>query len=182
MARNTIVPRKLNAYDRMRRERRDGFWPDSDAVIYDKTAESGFCTVPRTLALIATLIRQIGEDDASRVYWDLWTRQRDDGYVEIEDASESAAAAGLLGTRALKSWRGKIEELQRLGFIRVRQKGNQPYRYVLLLNPHDVVQRIRQEEPERISDTWWSYFETRIQDIGATLRSMATPEKSQTAE
>jgi len=30
-------------------------------------------------------------------------RQPDDGYVEVENAQEMAASAGLMGTRALKS-------------------------------------------------------------------------------
>lgn len=145
-------------------------WSKAQEIIYDKRNESGFCTIPRSLALVATLIRHLSKRDPSRAYWDLWTRQRDDGYVEIDDAAEMAAISGLTGTRALKSWREKLDELERLGFIQIKGKGNQKYKYVLLLHPHDVVQKIRHETPDRIPDWWWSYFTTRIQDIGAKLR------------
>lgn len=170
------MAKKLTAYDKRRHQRRDEFWPDSAKVIYDKREENGFCTIPRSVAMIATLIHHLSKNDPSRVYWDLWTRQRDDGYVEIEDSEEMAACAGLKGTRALKSWRQKLDELQKLGFIRIREKGNQKYKYILLLHPHDVVQQIRHNEPARIPSWWWSLFETRMQDVSAKLR-WAPPKK-----
>lgn len=164
------MAKKITAFDRRRHARRDDLWSKAAESIYDKRNEAGFCTIPRSLALVATLIRHLSKRDPSRAYWDLWTRQRDDGYVEIEDAAEMAAISGLTGTRALKSWREKLDELERLGFIQIKGKGNQKYKYVLLLHPHDVVQKIRHENPDRIPDWWWSYFTTRIQDIGAKLR------------
>lgn len=164
------MSKKLTAFDRRRHLRRDTFWPDSKEVIYNKREESGFCTIPRTIALVATLIRHMSKRDPSRVYWDLWTRQRDDGYVEIEDQEEMAMISGLTGTRAIKSWREKLDELARLGFIRIQGKGNQKYKYILLLHPHDVVQQIHHTNPEKLPRGWWSTFETRIQDISAVLR------------
>lgn len=172
------MAKKLTAYDRKRHLRRDGFWPDAKEVIYDKREESGFCTIPRTVGLIATLIRHMSKKDPSRVYWDLWTRQRDDGYVEVDDAEEMAMISGLTGTRAMKSWREKLDELERLGFIRIKGKGNQKYKFILLLHPHDVVQRIRHEDPDKIPPWWWSTFETRIQDISARLRWKPAPARS----
>lgn len=70
----------------------------------------------------------------------------------------------------MRTWRERLEELQRLGFIRIKPKGNQKYRYILLLHPHDVVQRIRYETPNAIPDWWWGYFESRVRDIRAQLR------------
>jgi hypothetical protein len=173
----------LTAYDRKRMARRDERWPESKDLIYNKREESGFCTVPRTLLLVSTLIRHLSKQDPSRVYLDLWMRQRDDGYVEVDDPQEMAAAAGLLGTRAVKSWREKLDELCRLGFIEFKEKGNQKYKYILILHPHDVVQRMHHENPAQIPDTWWSYFLTRIEDIGATLRwTPPKPKKKATGD
>src|SRR5690348_14278808 len=132
------MAKKITQYDLRRRRKRDELWPDSESVIYDKTAETGFCTVPRTLPLITTLIRILSEKDPSRVYMDLWFRQRDDGFVEAEDPDEMAACSGYAtGTRHVRTWREKLDELQKLGFIRIMSKGTQKYRYILLLHPHD---------------------------------------------
>lgn len=165
------MAKKLTQYDVKRRERRNGLWPESEKVIYDKREESGFCTLPRTLPLIATLIRHLSKTDPSRVYIDLWFRQRDDGFVEVEDAEEMAASSGYAtGTRNVRTWREKLDELRDLGFIKVAEKGTQKYRYILLLHPHDVVQRLRHENPKVIPDWWWSYFQSRVADIKAPLR------------
>jgi hypothetical protein len=159
----------INAYDLRRRERRDQMWPDSEHEIYNRRGETGFCTVPRTLSLVATLTKLIGKGDPSRVYLDLWMWQRDDGFVEILDPIEMAASAGLSGNRAVKGWKSKLDELERLGFVRIKGKGNQRHKFILLLHPHDVVLRIQRDSPGLIPADWWSYFELRIQDIGAKL-------------
>src|SRR5687767_13078279 len=137
------MTKKLTEYDRRRRELRNELWPDSEKAIYNRRDETGFCTLPRTLPLVATLIRHLSEKDPSRAYLELWFRQRDDGFVEVEDPDEMAACAGYAtGTRNVRTWREKLDELARLGFIRVKGKGNQKYRYILLLHPHDVVQKL----------------------------------------
>ncbi len=177
-----VMAKALTAYDRKRHARRDERWAESKELIYNKKDESGFCTIPRTLVLVSTLIRHMSKKDPSRVYLDLWMRQRDDGYVEVDDAAEMAASAGLTGTRAIKSWREKLDELQKLGFIRIKEKGNQRYKYILLLHPHDVVQALRHSNPNQIPDWWWSYFENRVQDIGATLRWTPPKKKASVAD
>jgi hypothetical protein len=172
------MPRKITSYDARRRALRNGLWPDSESVIYDKRDENGFCTVPRTLPLVATLLRHISANDPSRVYMELWFRQRDDGFVEVEDSDEMAAGSGYAtGTRNVRTWREKLDELETLGFLRIKGKGNQKYRYLLLLHPHDVVQRIRSLSPEKIPEWWWGYFESRVRDIKADLR-LNRPEKA----
>lgn len=169
------MAKKYTAYDRRRLERRNGFWPEASQLIYNRKNESGFCTIPRTLAMVASAIRHMSKQDPSRVYWDLWTRQRDDGFVEIEDPEEMAMISGLTGTRAVKSWREKLDELEKLGFIRIKGKGNQKYKFILLLHPHDVVHEIHKVDPGRLPSGWWSMFESRIQDIGAVLRRKVPP-------
>jgi hypothetical protein len=98
-------------------------------------------------------------------------QERDDGFVEVEDPDEMAAGSGYAtGTRHVRTWREKLDELQRLGFIRIKPNGTQKYRYILLLHPHDVVQRIRHETPDKMPKWWWSYFSQRLLDIRADLR------------
>ncbi len=165
--------KRLSEYDRRLRERRDALWADAPAVVWTTdTDPAGYCVVPRTLTLISTLINAISKTEPSRVYMDLWLRQRNDGLVEIDDAEEMAAAAGLRGTRARKSFREKLDELERLGFIRIKGGGVHRYKHILLLHPHDVVQQIRQVTPEKIPPGWWELFEGRLMEVGGALRSL----------
>ena len=164
--------RKVTVMQRRRVERRSSLWPGSEHHIYDKKDESGFCTLPRTLNLTATLIKHLSaKKDPSRVYLELWFRQRDDGFVEVDDQEEMAASCGYSrAPRNVRTWREAIDELERLGFIKVGRKGTRKYAYILLLHPHDVVQQLRHTTPKAVPEWWWSLFENRIMDIGAKLR------------
>jgi len=96
-------------------------------------------------------------------------RHRDDGFVEIEDPEEAAIASGLSGTRAVKSWREKMDELERLGFIRVEPLATNRHRYVLLLHPHAVVLRIRGAEGNHIPPHWWDFYRSRMREVGVVV-------------
>jgi hypothetical protein len=174
------MARKLTQYDQKRRALRNTMWADSDQVIYNREAETGFTTVPRTLSLVCTLLKVLGEkNDPSRVYLELWCRQRDDGFVEILDTEELASSAGFYRgpKRQARSLREALDRLAQLGFIRISAKGTRKYGYVLVLHPHDVVQRMKDEEPDRIPGWWWGLFSDRTQDIKAVLRLKPAPRK-----
>lgn len=50
-----------------RLELRDQLWPDASSVVWNRKEEKGFCTIPRTLPLVMTLIDQLEKGkDASR--------------------------------------------------------------------------------------------------------------------
>lgn len=166
------MARKITQYDRRRLERRNRTWPDSKEAVYDRKEESGFCTVPRTLSLMCVLIKHLSsKKDPSRIYLDLWCRQRDDGYVEVDDTEELAASSGYPSPpRNVRTWREGIEELVKIGFIRTAARGTKKHKYILLFHPHDVVQRLHHEDPKKIPGWWWDLFENRVLDIRAKLR------------
>ena len=166
------MARKITVAQRKRLHRRDELWPDSKGLIYDRKDESGFCTIPRTLVLVSTLIKHLAPSkDPSKVYLDLWTRQRDDGFVEVWDQEEMAATCGYSRPpRNVRTWREAIDQLQELGFIRVAPKGTRKYGFLFLPHPHDVVQKLKHSNPKAVPDWWWSLFENRVLEIGATLR------------
>src|SRR6266705_1905449 len=112
------MPRKLTKWDQKRLAKRDSIWEDASDVIWNRKNEAGFITIPRTLSMMMTLLRHFGEkNDPSRVYFELWCRQRDDGYVEIDDPDELAQAAGFTRSRRLRSLREALDQLHDLGFI-----------------------------------------------------------------
>ena len=128
--------------------------------------------MPRTLGLIGTLIKHLGESlDASKVYFDLWFRNWDDGMIVVDDEVTFAAACGYARSRrGVRTWRSGVALLVKLGFVRVREKGLKKYGYILLLHPNDVVERLKEKEPESIPDWWWNLFVETIRDTGSRLR------------
>ena len=67
----------------------------------------------------------------------------------------------------MRSWRERLDLLEKLGFIRTSSKGSRSRAYVLILHPHQVVRRLRDEK--RVPDFWWSVFRDRIISIGGKM-------------
>jgi hypothetical protein len=152
---------------------RDAKFPDAKQKSWDRHDEKGFTTVPRTLPLVATLIRHLTKrGDASRVYLDLWGRALyDTAFIVVNDEEELADSCGYDGTRKIRTWRERADVLVNLGFIEIAPKGKRKFGYIFLVHPHDVVQRLR--KAKKVPDWWWSLFETRLAEIRATLRPEA---------
>ena len=155
-------------------ELRDQLWPDSPEVVWDRTdrKEKGFTTLPRTVPLVGALIRHLTDRlDASRAYFDLWGRSWDGGLVEIDDEEELAASCGYTTSkRNVRTWRERMVTLEQLGFIRIKPRGTRKYGYVLLVHPHDAVQRLRHDDEHDVPEWWWTLFLKRTNEIRAVLR------------
>lgn len=163
-----VQPLKTRAAAK-RLQLRDQLWPNASNVVWNRKEEKGFCTVPRTLALLMTLIDQLEKGkDASRAYLDLWCRAFDEGFVEVTDESDFAYSAGYTHpNRNVRTWRERIDILKKLGFVRVAPKGSKKYGYMLLIHPHKVVKKIRRGR--RVPDNWWGAYTNRASQIGSVL-------------
>jgi hypothetical protein len=147
----------------LRREQiRAQFFSTDDLWTGDK--EIGWFPIPRTLPLILGLIdsKTISQgQNASLVYLELLSRMRGDGVIEMASELEHAFAAGYEGPRALRSWHERMKTLEENGFIRVQKAGNEAYKYVALIHPTAVVQKLRDEG--KVSETWWNaYFARKL--------------------
>lgn len=160
---------RKNASDK-RRELRDRLWPDASKVIWSRKTDDGYCSVPRTLPLIMTLINEIApksNGDPSRVYCELWSRIFDEGFIDMEDEADHAFAAGFTTARGIRTWRERMKVLADLGFIRVKPNGTRKYGYVLLVHPHDVVESLR--KAGGVPEGWYNTYVDRVGRIGARI-------------
>jgi hypothetical protein len=144
-------------------------WPNEGPKLWHRKKEDGFTTVPRTLSLILTLIDELGEGkDASPVYFDLWCRQMDDSFVEVTDEEAFAFSCGYTTPgRNVRSWRERVDILEKLGFVQIKPNGSRKYGYILLNHPHFVVAVLR--DAGQISEAWWGAFVKRMSEIGGTM-------------
>jgi hypothetical protein len=165
--------KKITASEVRRKEAVATLWPDAESFRFNRKVEAGFTTVPRTLALIGSLIKYLTDRaDASRVYFDLWCRAYDEGMVEVFDEEELAYSSGFApSTRHKRSWQDRVNMLQRLGFIAVRPKGVRKIGYILLLHPDSVVLYLRDEDAHHVPDWWWQTYTQRLREIGAKPRT-----------
>jgi hypothetical protein len=68
-------------------------------------------------------------------------------------------AAGYPGSRGVRTWKERMRLLENLGFIKVRKGGNQQFKFVLLVHPTIVVQKLR--DKGKLDDHWWDSYRAR---------------------
>ncbi len=165
-----VVTKATKAATR-RLQLRDTLWPGMEGYLWHRTKEDGWSTIPRTLPLIMTLIDLLKPDwDASRVYLELWCRQMDDSFVQIDDEEALAYSCSYLTpTRNVRSLRERLKLLEELGFIEVKPNGSKKYGYILLLHPHRVAKKIHEEKSSPEIERWYGAWAKRALEVGATI-------------
>ncbi len=86
-------------------------------------------------------------------------------------AIECAYCAGYSSARGLRSWKDRMRELVRLGFIRVAPRGPHEFGYVLIRHPYLVISE--HQNAGRVPLRWWNQFRAQLQAVGAAWPELA---------
>jgi hypothetical protein len=124
--------------------------------------EKGWFKAPRTLPLVLALISSKGVSgrlDPTRVYLELWSRHMGEGVIEMRHEGEHAYAAGYVGTRGIRTWQERMRLLESLGIIKTKQIGGLRYKYVLLVHPTTVVEKLKQAN--KVPGDWLDTYRDR---------------------
>ena len=144
-----------------------------EAPLWLAEPEKGFSRVPRTLSLLAVLMKRrelSGNRDPSSVYVELHTRHLGEGVVELTHEADHALAAGYTGNRAIRTWRDRMRLLEQLGFIHIMSKLGRKLGYALLIHPSFAVAQIKDQgkvEDQWMLD-WWTAYRARQIETGET--------------
>jgi hypothetical protein len=145
---------------------RDQLFPDSAGKVWT-LSRKGYNPVPRVLPLMYHLFGDKEQGNPSRVYFELWCRSFDVGFVEIRSEEESAYSSGYSGPRAVRTWRAHVAKLQQMGFIEVAARGNLKNGFILLHDPfHLVAQMLRKGA---LDQYWFAAFHARCLEVGTTM-------------
>ncbi|MGP5327834.1 hypothetical protein [Vreelandella titanicae] len=119
----------------------------SSTPVWNRHENDGYSTVPRVLPHIGRLLDRLAGKGTpvAPTYFALWCRVRDEGCLEIRDKEDLAYEAGFSGQRAIYSLSQRIRKLQELGFIKTKQKGNNEFQYIMIVNPLSVLLNKRDE-------------------------------------
>lgn len=83
--------------------------------------------------------------------------------MTIENPLVFAAETGFSGERALTTWKQRMKILQELGFIDAKEGSSGAFHYVLILNPHIVIQKLK----SNIQESRFRQIYSRALEIGA---------------
>ena len=158
--------RRLSMAERAQRQMEIQFPGFPPELLWHRSKNDGFSTVPRTLPLAMQCIdAQSKNQPAGHTLMCLWVRAPDFPFLTIEAPTTHAAEAGFQGERAVDTWRRRMRSLRDLGFIKAKKGPTGDFHYVLLINPNIAIERLRREG--KVQDALYGRFDDRLVEIGA---------------
>jgi hypothetical protein len=86
----------------------------------------------------------------------------------VTDIEAFAYSAGFISRgRNVRSWEERVKELAELGFVKVAPYGSKKQGYILLVDPHKVVKKLKDDG--KLPPEWWGAYTKRASEIGFTL-------------
>lgn len=146
---------------------RGTLWPNvPEEMLWNRKRNDGFTTIPRTMPIIQLIVDSLSKGTPlSGVYFSLWGRINDQGFVTIDNPRELAFESGFAAQRAEATWRNRMNQLKELGFIRCEPGISGEFHNVLVLNPHLVIRDLH--KMGRISRDLFNTLYVRAQKVGA---------------
>ena len=147
---------------------REHLWPGSAPWLWDRKANKGFATIPKTMPLILQIMDGLSNGKPlSATYLGLWCETWDNSMVNVTKHREMAHAAGFTGQRAEYTWRGRMMLLQTLNFIDIKPGKSGDISHVLIWNPHRVLRYHHHQKTAGLVEASYNALVERSLDIGA---------------
>lgn len=158
--------RRLNMTERAEEQMKIQFPDYSEELLWKRSRNHGYSTIPRTLPLAMQAIdAQSKGQPAGHVLLCLWIRAPDHPLLTIDAPAAFATEAGFEGERAVDTWRRRMRTLRNLGFIEAKEGSTGDFHYVLLLNPNIGIEKLHRQG--KAQTAFYGRFRDRLIDIGA---------------
>lgn len=147
---------------------RDALWPDQEPHLWNRKANKGFATIPKTMPLILQIMDELSKGKPlSSTYLGLWCATWDNSMVNVARHQEMAHSAGFSGQRAEYTWQGRMHLLQELKFIDIKAGKAGPITHVLIWNPHYTIRWHHANKTPGLMEGTYNALLDRAIDIGA---------------
>lgn len=176
---NAIAPRApRKKIAKRQQELRMRLWPEiGPDWIWSRHTHDGFTTLPKGMPLILNIMDDMAKGQpVSSTYLDLWCRTFDEGFVTLSKPREMAFHAGFDGQRAERTWKQRLQILNELGFINLKEGPSGPASYALILNPYKVIKWHYDEKHSGVrKDKYHALLERTIEIGDESLLPPAPP-------
>jgi hypothetical protein len=117
-------------------------WPEiKDADLWTHRRKDGFVPIPRVMPLVLRIMNDLALRPVASTYLDLWCRKFEEQFVTLnKPLKEYAFFAGFPGQRGEQTWKERMRELAKLGFIKIESGSHGEFSYVLIMNPLIVIE------------------------------------------
>ncbi len=170
--------RSRSSYIKLKKEkelelRKHCFPSISDEQLWNRNKDKGFATIPKVMPHIMLILDEISsQGPLARTYFALWCRTMDAPFLTIEKEKAFAFESGFTKAKAVYSWKVRMKELERLGFIKSKNGPDGEFNFVLIMNPYLVVSNLRKEgnnssPPIHLNEDQYTALFMRSQEIGS---------------
>jgi hypothetical protein len=120
------------------------------------------------MPLILKIMDTLATRPVSSTYLDFWCRKWDEQFITINrPLTEYAFFAGFAKQRGVQTWKERVRELQRLGFIKVEPGPNGDISYVLILHPISVIEGHEKRKTPNLSRDYLNALRERLAQVGS---------------
>ena len=146
-----VSVRAVSAITKKQLALRDQLWPGVQPILWDRKANKGFATIPKTMPIILRIMDEMGGGTRlSETYMTLWCSTWDNSFASLAKQRDLAVAAGFTGNRAEYTWRTRAKKLEGLLFIDIKAGKSGPMSYALIYNPHLVIRWHYEQKTPRL--------------------------------
>ncbi len=163
-----VVPKPGSAIAKKGIIQRDALWPDQEPYLWNRKANKGFATIPKTMPLVLQIMDELSKGKPlSSTYLGLWCSTWDNSMVNVARHQEMAHSAGFSGQRAEYTWQGRMHLLQELKFIDIKAGKAGPITHVLIWNPHYAIRWHHANKTPGLMEGTYNALLDRAIEIGA---------------
>lgn len=179
--------REAGAIARKQLAIRDLHWPGAETHLWNRKANKGFATIPKTMPLILKAMDEMTKGaPVSSTYLTLWCCTWDNSFVVLNRPGEMANAAGFGGQRGEHTWAGRMKKLQELFFIDIKPGKSGPMSNAIIWNPHYAIRHNRSIGTPGLTEATYNSLLEWALDIGAKdmtdpFPAVTTPAPPETA-
>ena len=157
-------------------------WPNQAQFLWDRKANKGFATIPKTMPLILKIMDEMTKGaPVSSTFLTLWCCTWDNSFVVLNKHGDMSNASGFGGQRGEHTWATRMKKLQELGFIDIKPGKSGPMSNAIIYNPHTIIRRHHDKKTPGLTEASYnSLFEWAL-DIGAKDMTDPLPASSITA-
>jgi len=160
--------RAVKAIVQKQLDQREALWPKSASWLWDRNANKGFATIPKTMPLILQVMDEMSKGKPlSATYLGLWCATWDNSFVNISKPQEMAHGAGFSGQRAEYTWSARMKVLHELGFIGIKPGKSGAISHVIIWNPHLVIRDHHEKGTPGLVEATYNMLLDRALEIGA---------------
>jgi len=147
---------------------RDLHWPTADPNLWNRKANKGFATIPKTMPMILKIMDEMTKGaPVSSTYLTLWCSTWDNSFIILNRPGEMANASGFGGQRGEHTWLNRVKKLRELHFIDVTAGKSGPMSNAIIWNPHLVLRWHHEHGTPGLTAASFNALQETALDVGA---------------